>query len=92
MDLFEYEITIHKADALGRVVYFCSNTGDCDIQEVPPTEPQALVDLMNERGLLGWELVQLVFGNQELLACWKRKLSRSNNGSPNWRDAEVERA
>lgn len=75
MDRFEYEITRHSADSFGRVVYFCSEDGDCGIREIPAEEPQALVDLMNERGLEGWELVQLLFGRDGVLACWKRQLA-----------------
>ena len=75
MDRFEYEITRHSADSFGRVIYFCSEGGDCGIEEVPAEEPQALVDLMNERGLEGWELVQLLFGRDGVMACWKRRLA-----------------
>lgn len=75
MNRFEYEITRHSADSFGRVVYFCSEEGECGIKEIPAEEPQALVDLMNERGLDGWELVQLVFGRDGVLAFWKRQLS-----------------
>lgn len=78
MDRFEYEITRHAADSFGRVIFFCSESGDCGIEEVPAEEPQALVDLMNERGLEGWELVQLFFGRDGMLACWKRKLTSRN--------------
>jgi hypothetical protein len=44
------------------------------VEEVPAEEPQILVDLMNERGLKGWELTQLVFGKDGVMAFWKRKL------------------
>lgn len=75
MEQFEYEITRHPAETFSRVVYFCSEKGDCGIKEVPSHEPQILVDILNERGLEGWELVQLMFGKDGLLAFWKRKLS-----------------
>ncbi|MBM3301971.1 MAG: hypothetical protein FJY85_18710 [Deltaproteobacteria bacterium] len=74
MDRFEYEITRHPADSFRKVMVFCSESGDCGIEEVPAKEPQALVDLLNERGLEGWELVQLLIGRDGVLACWKRKL------------------
>ncbi|MFH1115970.1 MAG: hypothetical protein V1792_18820 [Pseudomonadota bacterium] len=74
MDRFEYEITRHRADSFGRVVYFCSEEGDCGIEEIPADEPQALADLMNERGLDGWELVQMMFGRDGVMAFWKRRL------------------
>jgi hypothetical protein len=74
MDCFEYEITTHEADTFRKVMVFCSESGDCGIEEVPAEEPQALVDLLNQRGLDGWELVQLLFGRDGVLACWKRRL------------------
>jgi len=74
MDRFEYEITRYSAETFGRMIYFCNQQGDCGIQSVPDDEPQALVDIMNQRGLEGWELVQLLFGRDGAMACWKRKL------------------
>lgn len=74
MDRFEYEITRYPSETFSRVVYFCTDTGDCGIDEIPSEEPQALVELLNERGDQGWELVQLLFGNKGVMACWKRKI------------------
>lgn len=74
MDRFEYEITTHNAETFSRLVYFCSEKGDCGIEHVPAEEPQILVDLLNERGREGWELIQLLFGSNGLMAYWKRKL------------------
>lgn len=75
MEKFEYEITKHPAETFKRLVYFCSDKGDCGLQEVPADEPQVLVDIMNERGLDGWELVQLLFGKDGVMAFWKRTLN-----------------
>ncbi|MBI4966039.1 MAG: hypothetical protein HY913_22355 [Desulfomonile tiedjei] len=75
MDRFEYEITTHSSETFRRLVYFCSEGGDCGIEEVPAEEPQLLVDLFNERGREGWELVQLLFGSNGFMAYWKRKLN-----------------
>jgi hypothetical protein len=74
MERFEYEITTHNAESFARVVYFCSDAGDCKLEEVPVQEPAILADILNERGLNGWELVQMVFGKDGVLACWKRRL------------------
>ena len=62
MDSFEYQITSHGAEEFTRMMYFCSADGDCGLEEVPANEPQALTKALNERGLEGWELVQLMFG------------------------------
>lgn len=74
MERFEYEITTHSSETFRRVVYFCSQEGSCGIQEVPTEEPQVLADLLNERGLQGWELVQFLVGKDGIMACWKRRL------------------
>lgn len=78
MDRFEYEITTHSAETFSRLIYFCSERGDCGIEQIPAEEPQILVDLFNERGRDGWELVQLLFGSSGIMAYWKRKLVREN--------------
>lgn len=75
MEKFEYAITSHPADTFGKVVYFCTERGDCGIHEVPSEEPQLLVNILNERGDQGWELVQLLFGEGGVMACWKRKIT-----------------
>jgi len=74
MDRFEYEITRHSAELFKKLIYFCTEQGDCGIDEIPAQEPQVLVDILNERGLQGWELVQLTFGGDGVMAYWKRKL------------------
>ncbi|HTY25026.1 MAG TPA: hypothetical protein VMC85_17980 [Desulfomonilaceae bacterium] len=71
---FEYEISTHLGNAFTKLAYICSQAGECSLEEVPGEEPQILVDLMNERGLQGWELIQLVSGKQGLMAFWKRRL------------------
>ena len=74
MERFEYEISTHGGNEFTKLAYFCSEEGDCSVEEVPAEEPQILVDLMNERGLEGWELTQLVFGKYGVMAFWKRRL------------------
>ncbi len=75
MDHFEYDITKHDAEAFMRIVYFCSEQGDCKLEEIPAEEPQMFRDLLNTRGRDGWELIQLNFGENGVLAFWKRKLT-----------------
>ena len=74
MDRFEYEVTRHRADTFYDLVYFCSETGECSLDTVPGDQAQILTDLLNERGENGWELVQVAFGKDGLLAFWKRGL------------------
>jgi hypothetical protein len=75
MDRYEYEISTHAADVFSRLIYFCTEQGNCRLEEVPAEEPQILVDLLNERGLEGWELIQLLFGKDGVMACWKRRIT-----------------
>jgi len=34
MDRFEYDITQHASDTFDKVVYFCSKSGQCGIEEI----------------------------------------------------------
>jgi hypothetical protein len=79
MKRFEYEITRHNADEFMRMVYFCSEGGQCKLEEVPADEPQYLVDMLNQRGREGWELIQLLFGKDGVMACWKRQLASAGD-------------
>lgn len=73
MEHFEYEITTHAGDTFSRLTYFCSVGGECSVEGVPDGEPQILVDLLNERGVQGWELIQVLFGKDGIMAFWKRR-------------------
>jgi len=74
MKRFEYEITKHSADTFEKVVYFCSETGQCSIDEISRDQTRILADILNQRGKEGWELVQVVFGEDGVMAFWKRKV------------------
>lgn len=77
----EYEITRHPAEAFHQLAYFCSETGECTLGEVPADQALILQDILNERGKQGWELVQLAFGKDGFLAFWKRKI-KIEGGEP----------
>ena len=74
MERFEYDISTHGGNAFRKVAYFCSREGECSVEDVPAEGSQILADLMNERGVEGWELVQFVFGKDGIVAFWKRRL------------------
>ncbi len=74
MKHFEYQISHHSGDTFERVVYFCSESGECSIGEVPADQTRILTDILNERGRQGWELIQAFFGKDGLMALWKRKV------------------
>lgn len=72
MTQFEYEITRHPADEIRDLVYFCSEGGDCHIDQLPSDQMINLGNILNEKGSSGWELVQLVFREGGAVAFWKR--------------------
>jgi hypothetical protein len=74
MKSFEYEITQHPADSFREVVYFCTETGECTLDQVPGDQTAILAGILNERGQQGWELVQVSFGKGGVVAFWKRKI------------------
>ena len=75
MDRFEYSITRRPADTFRETIYFCTEQGTCSLEKVPVDQLAVLENLLNERGKQGWELVQVIFGKDGLLAFWKRRLS-----------------
>ena len=74
MDHFEYDMTKHPTEELSQVVYFCSDKGECGLQDVPNDQMKRLRDILNERGADGWELIQLFFGSDGVVAVWKRRV------------------
>ncbi len=74
MRRFQYDITTHAAEEFRQIVYFCSEKGDCSLEEVQGHETEALTERLNQRGELGWELVQVFFGKDGLMALWKREI------------------
>jgi hypothetical protein len=73
MKEFEYEISIHHLRRENRMRIFCSETGDCSVEDVTDSDSAALVSALNERGRSGWELVQILFGGDGFMCVWKRK-------------------
>jgi hypothetical protein len=74
MKHFEYQVSQHPGESFQQVVYFCSEAGECSIEEVPADQTRILADILNERGRQGWELVQAFFGKDGIMALWKRKV------------------
>jgi hypothetical protein len=74
MKRFEYQITQHSAADFDKVVYFCSESGECSLDEVSRDETRLLTDILNSRGEQGWELVQVSFGKDGIMAYWKRRI------------------
>ncbi|GBE31174.1 MAG TPA: hypothetical protein ENH07_08935 [Nitrospirae bacterium] len=74
MTRFEYEISAHPAETFEQVNFFCSVEGECSLKELPGDQVNMLMNLLNEQGRQGWELVQIFFGRDGVLAFWKRRI------------------
>jgi hypothetical protein len=73
MKHFEYEITRHPSDDFSQLVYFCTDSGECNLNQIPSDQIKMLGDILNDRGADGWELIQLLFGREGIIALWKRE-------------------
>ncbi len=74
MQRFKYEITKHPAEAFNDLVYYCTEAGECSLDHVPDEQTRILQSILNERGGEGWEMIQVSFGRDGLIAFWKRSL------------------
>jgi len=74
MTRFEYDITKYSADEFTRLVYFCTEQGQCNLNQLPSDQMRSLGARLNGRGSERWELVQLFFGEGGVVAFWKRAL------------------
>jgi len=71
---FEYRITKHPADNFKHVGFFCNDQGECNLEQLPEDQLSVLGDILNEYGAQGWELVQLNFGSDGVIAFWKKEI------------------
>jgi len=74
MRRFEYEITKHPSTDFSQLVYYCTDKGECSIDQVPSDQTNILKDILNQRGAEGWELVQTLFGKDGIINTWKREV------------------
>lgn len=56
MQSFEYAVTKHEAERFRQLVYFCSESAECSLDEVPGDQIRMLAEILNEKGQQGWEL------------------------------------
>lgn len=74
MKHYEYKITKYPAETFNELVYFCSETGECTLDQIPHDQTEILKDILNAEGVTGWELVQIAFGRNGVLVFWKKEL------------------
>ena len=70
---FVYEIQKYPAEQFVRLAYFCTEGGECGLDELPSEQMGAFADLLNERGAAGWELVQTFFRTDGVVTLWKKE-------------------
>lgn len=74
-DLKEKGIVV---DSKNNIVYACRSDGECEIHDVKMEQLDNLSTLLNEIGMAGWELVQLVFHQSGIVTFWKRPEEEKN--------------
>lgn len=74
MDTFEYRITRHPSGEFKKLVYFCTEAGECKVNELPADQLGVMEEILNDRGSRGWEMVHLSFGEDGVVAFWKRRV------------------
>ena len=74
MKRYEYRITKHPAETYTELVYYCTETGECTLDQIPHDQTTILQNLLNDEGSEGWELVQVAFGRNGIICFWKKEL------------------
>lgn len=74
MKTFEYKITKHAAATFSSLVYYCSETGECNLDQIPRSQEETLQNILNDEGKEGWELLQVSFGKNGIIGFWKKEV------------------
>ena len=73
MRRFEYHVSAHQLSRENRVKIFCSEKGECSVQEVAASDSDSVVQVLNQKGEEGWELVDILFGKDGFICFWKKE-------------------
>ena len=73
MKTFQYEITKHSTQEFKHLAYFCTDRGECKIDELPAGQISVLKEILNKKGGQGWELIQIFLNEDGILAFWKKE-------------------
>jgi hypothetical protein len=71
---YRYEITKHSGEEFQKIIYACTGDGMCSLDHIPLDQVVTLEGILNERGAAGWELLQVIFRNEGLIAFWKKEM------------------
>jgi hypothetical protein len=81
MKRYEHTITVHtmseildkaRSTSTAPPVVYCDTEGACFFDDAPNPYVEAIVELLDERGGDGWELVQVVPRAQDIICFWRR--------------------
>lgn len=75
MKRYEYEITKHPSDEFQKLAWFCTAGGECKADQLPSDQTERLKHILNDKGSLGWDLLQLSFGKDGVVAFWKKEIN-----------------
>ncbi|MDH7500242.1 MAG: hypothetical protein QHH30_07630 [candidate division NC10 bacterium] len=81
MKRWQYEISRHPLSRDNRMRIFCSERGECSVEEVETSDSQRVLEVLQERGQEGWELVQILFGRDGFICFWKREHAAEGRAS-----------
>ena len=70
---FVYQVKKYATEQFLRLAYFCTDQGECSLEQLPVEQMKAFEDLLNARGAEGWELVQAFFGSDGVVTIWKKE-------------------
>jgi hypothetical protein len=84
MNRWRYRITVHSVQEIlsdlsgppepASPMLFCDEHGVCTFDSAPNPLLQAMERVLNRSGEEGWELVQIAFRPEQMVAFWKRPL------------------
>lgn len=74
MRRFQYDITRYPSEEFTTLVYSCTGDGRCSLDDAPIDQVETLKGMLNDRGGDGWQLLQLIFRNDGIIAFWKREI------------------
>ena len=74
MKYYRYEITRHAGEEFTKMIYACTGEGECTLDHIPVDQVVTLEGILNERGAEGWELLQVIFRSEGLIAFWKKEM------------------
>jgi hypothetical protein len=84
---WEYDITAYSIEQVlamreqaglpeeqDRPIMFCTDKGACFFDNIPNSNIQIILEMLNGKGAEGWQLVDVNFRGDEMICFWKREV------------------